>query len=160
MTTKQVKKVNQHLINVTLQELQELIPLVVEFKTILQELKATSLSEFEFLINERSGFVSASLSATAYGLEKPYNRLLSIERLIDGKISLDDLTSGNALKNTVKDTIIEKFTEYFTDEEIKVKEELDKVIRIYNALDFHQRQHIGYNRNRELAYTPFSDLRY
>jgi hypothetical protein len=156
---KEVKKVYQNLINIDLENLEKLIPLVVEFKTILQELKASSLSEFEFLINERSGFVSAMMSATAYGLEKPYNRLLSIETLIDGKISLDDLTSNNTLKTTVKDAIINKHTEYFTPGELNVKKDLDNVINIFNSLDFHERQHIGFNRSYELAYNAFSQYR-
>jgi hypothetical protein len=99
------------------------------------------------------------MSATAYGLEKPYNRLLSIETLIDGKISLDDLTSLNTLKTTVKDAIINKHTEYFTDSELIIKNDLDKVLKIFNSLNFQHRQQIGFNLKNELAYTPFSEFR-
>ena len=159
MNTKEVKKVYQNLINIDLENLEKLIPLVVEFQYLLNQLEATSIKSFEVSINNKTGFTNASVSANAFGLEIEYKRLLELEKLIDNRLSVDDLTVSNDLKSTIKEAIKEKHTEYFSKEDLKVKEDLDKVIKIYNALDLHQRQHIGYNRNRELAYTPFSEYR-
>ena len=43
MNTKEVKKVYQNLINIDLENLEKLIPLVVEFQYLLNQLEATSI---------------------------------------------------------------------------------------------------------------------
>jgi hypothetical protein len=156
---KEVKKVYQNLINIDLENLEKLIPFVIEFKDLLKKLESGSIGEFELKINNKTNFTKANVSASAFGLENEYNRLLELEKLIDNRLSADDLTASKELKSTLIATITAKHTEYFTDNELKVKKELDQVLKIYNSLDFHERQHIGFNRSYELAYTPFSEYR-
>lgn len=159
MNTKQVKKINQHKIDVEVEELQNLIPFLTEQQNILKQLECETLAEFELKLNGKTGFVNTLLSAEAMGLEKPYSRLLGIEKVIYGRLSSNDLTNDFKLKNSVKEAIKEKHTIYYTSKELQVKKDLDKVIKIYNSLDIVERQHVGFNLKKELAYAPFSEYR-
>ena len=120
---KEIKRQDQHLINVELNQLKDLIPLVKEYKSLLKELEVSSIAEFELKINERSGFVNASMSATAYGLEIPYKRLLEMQKSLDGKLSLEDLTPTNKLKPTIIEIVIDLC---FFSKELKMCEKKSK----------------------------------
>jgi len=156
---KTIKNHNQHKIKNEIQELEKLIPLVTESTDILKKLGAESIAQFEFSINETSGFVKASLSAEAYGFENEYSRLLELEKLIDSKLLPANLTSSNKLKSSLTKEIEVKHIEYFTEDELKLKETLDKVISIYNQLPLVDRKNIGYGREYNLVYNPFSELK-
>ena len=153
---KEIKRQDQHLINVELSELKDLIPLVKEYKSLLKELEVSSVAEFELKINERSGFVNASMSATAYGLEIPYKRLLEMQKSLDGKLSLDDLTPTNKLKPTIIQSVTDRNTVYFTESELKTKAELNKLKEIFNKLDFDVRRNMMIDRSFRLEHSPFS----
>ena len=83
---------------------------------------------------------------------------MAIEKQLNGRLSADDLTPQKQLKNSFKEAIKEKHTEYHTDEDVKAKKVLDKVLELYNALSYEQRKNIGYSRTGELMYSPFSTL--
>jgi hypothetical protein len=153
---KEIKRQDTHLLNVELNQLKDLIPLVKEYKSLLQELEVSSVAEFELKINERSGFVNASMSATAYGLEIPYKRLLEMQKSLDGKLSLEDLTPTNKLKPTIIEKITDRNTVYFTDAELKTKAELNKLKEIFNKLDFDVRRNMMIDRSFRLDHSPFS----
>ena len=157
-TEKRVKRINEHLTELDLNKLAKLIPLVTESENLLQSLGAKNIQEFELKINERSGFVNALMSAAAYGFEKEYKRLLELEKLIGGRLSKNDLTANNSLKNTITSKIKESHTEYFTDEDLNTKKALDEILKLHNSLNSDQRKNIGYNRTGELIYSPFSML--
>jgi hypothetical protein len=156
---KEVKKVYQNLINIDLENLEKLIPLVVEFEALLKQLNSTSIAEFVLKINEKTNFTNANVSASCFNLENEYNRLLELEKLIDNRLTSEDLTAYKELKSTLIATITAKHTEYFTDNELKVKKKMDNLISLFNSLEFQQRQQIGFNIKRELNYTPFSEYR-
>ena len=153
---KEIKRQDTHLLNVELNQLKDLIPLVKEYKSLLKELEVSSVAEFELKINERSGFVNASMSATAYGLEIPYKRLLEMQKSLDGKLSLEDLTPTNKLKPTIIEKITDRNTVYFTDAELKTKAELNKLKEIFNKLDFDVRRNMMIDRSFRLDHSPFS----
>ena len=46
METKRVKKQNEHRIRVELEELEQLVPLVVEYQDLLEQLGCDSIGEF------------------------------------------------------------------------------------------------------------------
>jgi hypothetical protein len=156
---KEVKKVYQNLINIDLENLEKLIPFVIEFKDLLKKLESGSIGEFELKINNKTNFTNANVSASCFNLENEYNRLLELEKLIDNRLTSEDLTAYKELKSTLIATITAKHTEYFTDNELKVKKKMDNLISLFNSLEFQQRQQIGFNIKRELNYTPFSEYR-
>ena len=69
METKKVKKQNEHKIRVELEELEKVVPLVVEYQDLLNQLECDSIGEFELKVNERTKFTNALMSATAFGHE-------------------------------------------------------------------------------------------
>ena len=157
--SKEIKRVNEHLISVKLEELQKLVPFITEKKNILKELDSESIQDFELRVNKTTKFNNPNMAAAVLGYETQYKRLLDLEKLIGGKLTQTDLNAKNELSSTLISKVKEKFTIYFTNEELTVKKELDKCMKIYNALDFKDRQHIGFNSQRQLGYTPFSEFR-
>lgn len=154
-----VKRVNDHSMNVEIKQLENIIVLVVESEDLLNQLDCKSIAEFEFKINEKSGFTNAMLSATAYGKDIEYKRLLELESLIDGRLSFNDLNTKKQLKKSVTDAIKQKHTEYFTYEELKTKSKLDEIIKLFNSLTYEERVQVGINRQSELSYNLYSKLR-
>ena len=158
MKPQKIKKIYQNRIDAEIKELNNVVDMVVESQDLLDQLESKSIGQFELQINEKSGFVNAMMSATAYGKEAEYKRLLELETLIGGRLSADDLTSNKTLKKRVLDAIRDKHVEYYTEEEIKLKNLFDKMINTYNSLDSKHRIHIGFTRDGKLAFNPFSTL--
>ena len=158
MKPQKIKKVWQNRIDAEIKDLSNVVTMVVESIDLLEQLDSKTLGEFELKINEQSGFVNAMMSATAFGKDELYKRLLVLEKLIDGRLSSDDLTSNMTLKKHVLDEIRDRHVEYYTEEEIKLKSMFDKMISTYNSLDAKHRIHIGFTRDGKLAFNPFSSL--
>ena len=158
MKSQKIKKVWQNRIDAEIKDLSNVVTMVVESIDLLEQLDSKTIGELELKLNERSGFVNASLSAEAYGFDKEYKRLLELETLIGGRLSADDLTSNMTLKKHVLDEIRDRHVEYYTEEEIKLKSIFDKMIKTYNSLENEHRKHIGFTRDGKLAFNPFSTL--
>ena len=159
-TKRKVKNVNDQLIRKEIDKLNELVVLVVESKDLLEQLGSLSISEFEDSINRKSGFVNALMSATAYGKDLEYKRLLELETQINRRLSIEDLTSEMELKSSVIANIKEMNTTYYSDAEMKAKTVLEKVMKDFNTLSHTERNQIGFNHSAELIYSPFSYLRF
>ena len=154
-----IKKKNTHNIQVELDELRKVALLIVEQEDLLKKLNANSIADFEATINEKSGFVNSQLSATAYGFETEYNRLLQIRMLVGNRLTSDDLTKSKDLKSAVISKIIEKHTTYFTDAEMLTKAVLDNLMQTFNNLSFEDRKQIAFTYQNEIQYAPFSSLK-
>ena len=160
-TKKQVKKrTNGHLIQVELEQLKQVVPLLVEQEDLLLQLEAKSVEDFEKNINELTGFTNATVSANAFGKESEYKRLLQLEMLIDCRLSFKDLDKSKNLKSAVISKIIDKHTEFYTEDEQATKQTLETIMNSFNSLTLESRKQIAFNRSGELSYTPFSELRF
>ena len=160
-TKKQVKKrQNGHLIQVELEHLKKLAIMVAEMDDLLEGLEAKSIEDFEKNINELTGFTNATVSANAFGKETEYKRLLELETLLDGKLFSKDLTKSKDLKSSVIASVIDKHTEFYTEEEQQTKQTLEKLMQTFNRLSLENRKQIAFNYSSELSYTPFSELRF
>ena len=158
---KQVKKrENGHLIQVELEQLKKLVPLLVEQEDLLEQLEAKSIEDFETQINKLTNFTNATVSANAFGKEAEYKRLLELETLIDGKLSSKDLMKSKELKSSVIASVIDRNTEYYTPAELTAKKTLQDLMQTYNSLSLENRQHIAFNRSNELAFNIYSELRF
>ena len=154
-----VKSKNNHKLQLELDQLRKVALLVVEQEDLLKKLNANSIADFEATINEKSGFVNSQLSATAYGFETEYNRLLQIRMLVGNRLTSDDLTKSKDLKSAVISKIIEKHTTYFTDAEMLTKAVLDNLMQTFNNLSFEDRKQIAFTYQNEIQYAPFSSLK-
>ena len=158
---KQVKKrENGHLIQVELAEIKKIVPLLVEQEDLLLQLEAKSIEDFEKNINELTSFTNAMVSSAAFGKEAEYKRLLELETLINGRLSSKDLMKSKELKSSVIASIIDKHTEFYTEEEQQTKQTLEKLMQTFNSLSLENRKQIAFNYSSELSYTPFSELRF
>jgi hypothetical protein len=154
------KRSNGHLINVELEQLKKLVPLVVEMDDLLEGLEAKSIEDFEKNINDLTKFTNAMVSANAFGKEAEYERLLEIESLLNDKLSSKDLTKTKEINPAIISAIIDKHTEFYSPTELKTKQTLEELIQTFNLLAPEERQHIGFNRSNELAFNPYSELRF
>ena len=109
MNSKTVKKVNEQSISKEISELNKVVVLVVETDDLLEQLEAKSISEFEDSINKKSGFVNSLMSATAYGKDVEYKRLLELEKLINNRLTSEDLDPSKELKNTLIENIAKDY---------------------------------------------------
>ena len=158
---KQVKKrENGHLIQVELAEIKKIVPLLVEQEDLLLQLEAKSIEDFEKNINELTSFTNAMVSSAAFSLEDEYKRLLELEILIDGKLSSKDLTKSKDLKSSVIASVIDKHTEFYSEEEQATKKTLETIMQTFNSLSLENRKHVAFRLNNELSFTPFSELRF
>ena len=155
-----VKRKNGHLIQVELDQLKKIIPLVVEMEDLLLQLEADSIADFETQINKLTNFTNATVSANAFGFEAEYKRLLQLEMLIDCRLSSKDLTKSKDLKSAVISKIIDKHTEFYTPAELSAKKTLEDLMQTFNSLSLENRKQIAFNYSSELSYTPFSELRF
>ena len=157
---KVVKKYNQHLHLVELSRLEkEAIPLILEQRSILKSVNASSLAEFEAMLNIKTSFVNANMSALAMGLDKELKRLQEIEVALDKyDVSTEDLTLKGEFKTSYLNNLKERFIEYYTDNELSVLELLKKAIESYNAIPFDYRNKIIIDNRGELIFNPFNRL--
>ncbi len=159
-TKKKVKNVNEQAINREIAELKKLIVLVVETDDLLEGLEAESIQDFENNVNALTQFTNPMVSAQAFNLDAEYNRLLELDRLIDSRLTSADLDASKELKSIVIAEITEKYTNYYSDAEMKAKKVLEKVMTDFNKLSHTDRKQIGFNHSSELIYSPFSYLRF
>ena len=158
---KQVKKrENGHLIQVELADIKKIVPLLIEQEDLLLQLEANSIEDFEKNINDLTKFTNAMVSANAFGKEAEYKRLLEIESLLNDKLSSKDLTKTKEIKPAIISAIIDKHTEFYSPAELKTKQTLEELMQTFNGLAPEERQHIGFNRSNELAFNPYSELRF
>tara|TARA_R110000772_G_scaffold67001_1_gene148925 strand:+ start:44 stop:523 length:480 start_codon:yes stop_codon:yes gene_type:complete len=154
------KRENGHLIQVELAEIKKIVPLLVEQEDLLLQLEAKSIEDFEKNINELTSFTNAMVSSAAFGKEDEYKRLLELEILIDGRLSSKDLMKSKELKSSVIASIIDKHTEFYSEEEQATKKTLETIMQTFNGLSLENRKQIAFNYSSELSYTPFSELRF
>jgi hypothetical protein len=154
------KRENGHLIQVELEQLKSVVTLLVEQEDLLEGLEAKSIEDFESQINKLTGFTNTTVSANAFGKEDEYKRLLELETLIDGRLSSKDLTKSKDLKSSVIASVIDKHTEFYSEEEQQTKQTLEKLMQTFNSLSLENRKHVAFRLNNELSFTPFSELRF
>jgi hypothetical protein len=154
------KRENGHLIQVELEQLKTVAKLVAEMDDLLEGLEAKSIEDFESQINKLTGFTNTTVSANAFGKEDEYKRLLELETLIDGRLSSKDLTKSKDLKSSVIASVIDKHTEFYSEEEQQTKQTLEKLMQTFNSLSLENRKHVAFRLNNELSFTPFSELRF
>ena len=155
-----IKKKNTHNIQVELDELRKVAVLIVEQEDLLLQLEAKSIEDFEKNMNKLTGFTNAMVSANAFGKEAEYKRLLELETLTDGKLSFKDLDKSKNLKSSVIASVIDKHTEFYSEEELATKKTLEKLMQTFNSLSLENRKHVAFRLNNELSFTPFSELRF
>mgnify|MGYP003668531100 CR=1 FL=1 len=156
MTDRNIKKFERHPFEVEKQELTNLVKYIVEQRDLLQQVECKNLEEFELKLNETTSFKNANLSALAMGKENELARLHKIEKILfTGDLKDEDLDTDGNFTKVFLEALNEKYTIYFTKEEMIVKNKLDSIIKSYNALDTEDRKKLLVNRSNEMQVNPF-----
>ena len=156
---RKIKTIKQHLIDADEKKLSKVIPFVMELKDLLNNFEVESIRNFEVKINAQTKFVSARLSAEALGFSEEYVRMQQLEKEIDDRLTIQDINANGKLKVSLKNKIRDRHTIYYTDEELILLEQLNKIIDDYNKIYDIARQHIGFGRDGRLMFSPFSTLK-
>jgi len=155
-TERNIKKFERHPYEVEKQELTNLVKYIIEQRDLLQQVECKNLEEFELKLNETTSFKNANLSALAMGKENELARLHKIEKMLyTSDLKDDDLDTDGNFTKIFLEALNEKYTIYFTKEEMIVKNKLDSIIKSYNALDTEDRKKLLVNRSNEMQVNPF-----
>ena len=157
-TTKELKKFNQHLYEVQLQELSKLIKLVQKQDEILAKEGATTIAELEFKLVEDSPFASVKLAALDAGKEDVLNELQQLEMQLDGRIDKEDLTKDYKFKLKFLNNLQERYSTYYTEAELEAKKLLEQTIESYNKIPHNYKNKVLINREGTMQFNPFNRL--
>ena len=109
-----------------------------------------TIEQIENYLNEKTGFVNTTLSASAMGLDAQYNHIIKYFNVIDLAHFTEDFTD---LSDELKAELKEDFTIYWNDTDAKIIEKTLKLVKQFNEMDKSVRQAIVQNRNLEFVFT-------
>ena len=109
-----------------------------------------TVEQIENYLNEKTGFVNTTLSASAMGLDAQYNHIIKYFDVIDLAHFTEDFTD---LSDELKAELKEDFTIYWNDTDAKIIEKTLKLVKQFNEMDLSVRQSIVQNRNLEFVFT-------
>ena len=109
-----------------------------------------TIEEIENYLNDTTGFINTTLSATAMGLDAQYNHIIKYFDVIDLAHFTEDFTD---LSDELKAELKEDFTIYWSKEDTLLIEKIQKLCKSFNAMDVSIRQSIVLNRNLEFIFT-------
>ena len=109
-----------------------------------------TIEQIENYLNEKTGFVNTTLSASAMGLDTQYNHIIKYFDVIDLAHFTEDFTD---LSDELKAELKEDFTTYWNETDAKIIEKTLKLVKQFNEMDKSVRQAIVQNRNLEFVFT-------
>ena len=109
-----------------------------------------TIEQIENYLNDTTGFINTTLSATAMGLDAQYNHIIKYFDVIDLAHFTEDFTD---LSDELKAELKEDFTIYWNDTDAKIIEKTLKLVKQFNEMDLSVRQSIVQNRNLEFVFT-------
>ena len=154
---KTLKKFNEATYKKEFKELEDLKVLLIEKIDLLKQLNVKDLTELEEYILNSTGFKNVQMSATAIGIEKEYNRILEINKLLQDKISFNDLNKDYSFKKAFLDRLKTKHSTFYTSAELDTLKRLKQVLTSYNNLTIEERGQLAININGMMI-NPFSYL--
>ena len=156
-TTRKVKRFNSHSYQLELNEMKKQIEAYSNMLQAIEDVEpeAESIEQLEAILNEKTGFENPRMSAMAFNKEHQFDLALVLSDKCKN-INPKDITKDWELTEEAVQTIKEKHTEYFTDEERSARKVLDRVIESYNKLPLNQRRLIGFNYKYQLQFSPLA----
>lgn len=157
-TTRKVKRFNSHSYQLELNEMKKQIEAYSNMLQAIEDIEpeAESIEQLEAILNEKTGFENPRMSAMAFNKEHQFDLALLLSDKCKN-INPKDITKDWELTEEAIQTIKEKHTEYFTEEELQARKILDNVIEQYNKLPLSQRRLVGFNYAFKLQYSPLAN---
>ena len=129
--SKRVKNVNRSEANKLIQEASNYRKVVPAYREALKSFNGLrSIDKIDAWLNEQTNFVNTKLSATAMGLEAEYDL---VSKYL-GKITLKNYDKNGLVTEQFKDKCFADCTVYYSDEDVKLFDEVEKVLDKLNAL--------------------------
>jgi len=109
-----------------------------------------TIEQIENYLNEKTGFVNTTLSASAMGFDSQYNYIIKYFDIINLSHFTEDFTD---LSDERKAELKEDFTTYWNETDAKIIEKTLKLVKQFNDMDKSIRQAIVRNRELELVFS-------
>ena len=128
---KRVRFINTAEANKKMQIAHNYRKVVPQFKKALASFdNLQTIEEIDEYLKSKTGFANHLMSASAMGLEIEYSLLLKYL----GKIDLSVYDKQGLVSNEYKAQCIEEFTKYYSDEEVKIFEKIEKMLVKINEM--------------------------
>lgn len=156
-TTRKQKRFNEHSFELELTEKKKQVEAYMNMLQAIEDIddEAHSIEELNTRLNERTGFTNPKFSAMAFDKGTLYEYALEQEQKCKD-IDPKDITKDWELTEEAIQTIKEKHTIYYSDEELEAKKKLEKVIDLFNGVPLEYRRLVGMNAKLELMFSPFA----
>ena len=129
---KKVKSVNTAEANKRINEAGNYRKIAPAFKEALKSFEGMdTLEAIDEYLKSKTGFVNVPMSATAMGLENEYNL---VSKYL-GKIELSNYDENGVVTQEFRDKCFADCTTYYSDEEVKLFSQVEKVLEKLNALE-------------------------
>lgn len=129
---KRVKHINRTEANRLIQQASDYRNVVPQYREALKSFNGLrSIDKIDAWLNEQTNFKNTQLSATAMGLEEEY-KLVS-QYL--GKINLKNHDKNGLVTQAFKDKCFADCTIYYSDEDVALFDEVEKILEKLNALN-------------------------
>ena len=129
---KRVRNINTSEANKMIQQAHDYRKIVPQFKNALKSFEGmNTLEEIDEYLKAKTNFVNVELSATAMGLESEYKL---VSKYL-GKINLDNYDANGLVTPEFKAQCMERFTSYYSDEDVKLFDKIEKAIEKVNSFN-------------------------
>lgn len=129
---KRVKYINTNEANKMIQQAHDYRKIVPQFRNALKSFEGMkSIEEIDEHLKSQTNFVNVELSATAMGLESEYNL---VSKYL-GKIDLNNYDTNGLVTPEFKAKCMELFTTYYSDEDVKLFDKIEKAIEKVNSFN-------------------------
>jgi hypothetical protein len=151
---KRVKSFQKDRYDREIRELDNRLNAYNSYLQCLSEIKegASTLDEVEAYLNKKTGFVNPRMSADAMGVLTPYEKAVDFEALFIGinYSALDEVNTSKPYKQfkiapAYRDMLSKTHTVYYTPEESKQIDSLEKALDVLNKLTYPFVESVIYN---------------
>ena len=146
---KRIQNFNNHLFEVECEEARKEITKAHKLKLGLEMFKGGTLDEINSFLNEKTGWSNPTMSASAEGLESEYNFVINNIGEVDFRNYNEDVTD---LSFDYILELREKHTNYYSEDDTDILEEMDVVIKKLNLLSPSLRSSIWQDRTHQFHF--------
>ena len=142
--SKRVKKYHQQNHKVALQELTKNKKSVILLRKLYSEvfgIEDHTIEALDTYLRDKSGFSNCTLAADAMDLKKEYSLILELS----DTVKLNNYNQKGEPTKEVLKALEDEFTVYYTNEEIKLLDEVNEVVKAMNSISKYDAQAIRFN---------------
>ena len=139
-----IKKYHQQNHKVALQDLTKNKKSVILLRKLYSEvfgIEDHTIQALDTYLRDKSGFANAQLSADTLDLKKEYNLVLELS----DTINLNNYNQKGEPTKEVLKALEDEFTVYYTNDEIKLLDEVNEVVKAMNSISKYDAQAIRFN---------------